>query len=312
MDGILNALSQGISPQGAFTLILLLTIIFYIRFLRRMSARARAALNSRPDDAPQTQMSDAELDRYARHIVLREVGGQGQSKLRKSRVFVIGAGGLGSPVLSYLAAAGVGTIGVIDDDTVSLSNLQRQVLFNEDQLGMPKVFAAQAQLAKLNPFITVLPFNRRLTAADAQTLFTDCDLIIDGTDNFETRQMVNTACVSQNIPLLSGAITQWEGQVSLFNAGPDMPCYSCIFPNEPADGLAPDCASAGVIGALPGIIGSMMATEAIKHITGAGQTLSGTMLIFDALYADMRKVKITKDNNCPVCGGRNETKPRDP
>lgn len=307
MDGFFDALARGISPQGAFTIVLLVGIIFYIRFLRRMSARTRAALNSRPDDAPQTQMSDAELDRYARHIVLREVGGQGQSKLRRSRVLVIGAGGLGSPVLSYLAAAGVGTIGIIDDDTVSLSNLQRQVLFNEDQLDMPKVFAAQSQLAKLNPFITVLPFNRRLTADDAEQLFADYDLIIDGTDNFAARQLVNGASVATGKPLLSGAITQWEGQISMFNANPTTPCYACLFPIEPADGLAPDCAAAGVMGALPGIIGSMMAAEAIKHITDAGQILSGQMLIFDALYNETRKLKITKNPKCHVCGGHHDT-----
>tara|TARA_R110002096_G_scaffold14582_4_gene50669 strand:+ start:15677 stop:16600 length:924 start_codon:yes stop_codon:yes gene_type:complete len=307
MDQFLNAMGNVISPQGAFSLILLLALILYVRFLRRMSARARATLNSRPDDAPQNQMSDAELDRYARHIVLREVGGQGQAKLRKARVLIIGAGGLGSPVLSYLAAAGIGTIGVIDDDTVSLSNLQRQVLFDEDQLAMPKVFAAQAKLKKLNPFVEVLPYHRRLTAADAATLFPDFDLIIDGTDNFATRQMVNVAAVAANKPLLSGAITQWEGQVTLFNDRPETPCYACVFPTEPADGLAPDCAQAGVMGALPGIIGSMMAAEAIKHVTGAGKTLSGNMLIFDALYGESRKLKITKNPKCPVCGGQNET-----
>jgi molybdopterin/thiamine biosynthesis adenylyltransferase len=307
MDQFLNALGNVISPQGAFVLFLIFGLAFYIRFLRRMSARARTALDARPDDNLQTQMSDAELDRYARHIVLREVGGQGQNKLRNARVLVIGAGGLGSPVLSYLAAAGVGTIGVIDDDSVSLSNLQRQVLFDEDQLDMPKVFAAQAKLKKLNPFVEILPYHRRLTSQDAQTLFTDYDLIIDGTDHFATRQMVNTAAVAANKPLLSGAITQWEGQISLFNDTPQTPCYACIFPTEPADGLAPDCAQAGVMGALPGIIGSMMAAEAIKHITGAGKTLSGSMLILDALYGDTRKLKITKKSDCPVCGEHNET-----
>lgn len=307
MDGILSALGNVISPQGAFTLFLIFALAFYIRFLRRASARARAALDKRPDDAPSSQMSDAELERYARHIVLREVGGQGQNKLRDARVLVVGAGGLGSPVLSYLAAAGVGTIGVIDDDIVSLSNLQRQVLFNEDQLDMPKVFAAQTNLKKLNPFVEVLPYNRRLTADDADQLFADFDLIVDGCDNFETRQLVNAASVVTNTPLLSGAITQWEGQISLFNATPNAPCYSCLFPNEPADGLAPNCAAAGVMGALPGIIGSMMAAEVIKHITGAGKTLSGTMLIFDALYGDTRMLKINKNLKCETCGAQNET-----
>lgn len=307
MDGFFAALGTVISPQGAFTLFLIFALAFYIRFLRRASARARVALDTRPDDAPQAQMSDAELERYARHIVLREVGGQGQNRLRNARVLVVGAGGLGSPVLSYLAAAGVGTIGVIDDDIVSLSNLQRQVLFDEDQLAIPKVFAAQAKLNKLNPFVEILPYNRRLTADDANALFADFDLVIDGCDNFATRQMVNAASVATNTPLLSGAITQWEGQISLFNATPQIPCYSCLFPNEPADGLAPNCAAAGVMGALPGIIGSMMAAEAIKHITGAGKTLSGAMLIFDALYGDTRMLKINKNPECSVCGEKNET-----
>ena len=307
MDTILTALGNVISPQGAFTLFLIFALALYIRFLRHASRRARAALDVRPDDTPQTQMSDAELERYARHIVLREVGGQGQNKLRNARVLVIGAGGLGSPVLSYLAAAGVGTIGVIDDDIVSLSNLQRQVLFDEDQLDMPKVFAAQAKLKKLNPFIEILPYHRRLTQNDANDLFADFDLIIDGTDNFATRQIVNTASVATQTPLLSGAITQWEGQVSLFNKTATAPCYACLFPNEPADGLAPDCASAGVMGALPGIIGSIMAAEAIKYITVAGKNVSGTMMIFDALYGDTRMLKINKDPECTVCGGHNET-----
>lgn len=307
MGGYWDALGNVMSPQGAFTIFLIFALAFYIRFLRRASVRARAALNVRPDDTPKTQMSDTELERYARHIVLREIGGQGQNKLRNARVLVIGAGGLGSPVLSYLAAAGVGTIGVIDDDIVSLSNLQRQVLFDEDQLDMPKVFAVKAKLNKLNPFVEILPYHRRLTLDDAENIFDDFDLIIDGTDNFATRQMVNNASVTTNTPLLSGAITQWEGQVSLFNAAAEMPCYACLFPTEPADGLAPDCSQAGVMGALPGIIGSMMATEAIKHITGAGKNLSGLMLIFDALYGDTRMLKIKKNPECTVCGDQNDS-----
>jgi molybdopterin/thiamine biosynthesis adenylyltransferase len=307
MQEFFNALGRVISPQGAFTIALLLAIIMYVRFLRRMSTKARETLAETPDDVVTKDMSETEMDRYARHIVLREIGGQGQARLRKSRVLVVGAGGLGSPVLSYLAAAGVGTIGVIDDDTVSLSNLQRQVLFDEDQLEMPKVFAAQAKLKKLNPFVQILSYNRRLTDPDAEILIADFDLVIDGTDNFTTRQLVNTACVNMGKPLISGAITQWEGQISVFNADANSPCYTCIFPSEPADGLAPDCAAAGVMGALPGIIGSMMASEAIKHITGAGKTLSGQLLIFDALYGDIRKVAIQKSANCPTCGANHET-----
>lgn len=307
MQSFFNTLGQVISPQGAFTLVLLLAIILYVRFLRRMSSKARETLTTRPDDVPSTMLSDTETERYARHIVLREIGGQGQARLRKARVLVVGAGGLGSPVLSYLAAAGVGTIGVIDDDVVSLSNLQRQVLFDEDQLNMPKVFAAQAKLAKLNPFVDVLAFNRRLVASDAKALVADFDLVVDGSDNFETRQVVNTACVEMGKPLVSGAITQWEGQVSVFYGDTSAPCYACLFPNEPADGLAPNCATAGVMGALPGIVGSMMASEAIKQISGAGKILSGQLLIFDALYGDTRKVAIERNPNCPTCGAKHDT-----
>jgi len=177
----------------------------------------------------------------------------------------------------------------------------------KDHIGMPKVFAAQAELKKLNPFVEILPYHRRLEAGDAVELFADFHLIIDGTDNFATRQMVNTASVATKTPLVSGAITQWEGQVSLFNATLDAPCYACIFPNEPANGLAPDCATAGVVGALPGVIGSIMAAEVIKFITGAGQGLSGYLLIFDALYGESRKVKINKNADCAICGGTDET-----
>ena len=285
--------------QFIVVLLLIVGILLYIRFLRKYR-------NSLHDQEPQiiTQgpMSDTEIERYARHLILREVGGAGQQKLRKSRVLVIGAGGLGSPVLQYLAAAGVGTLGVIDDDIVSLSNLQRQVLFDEDQLDMPKVFAAEAKLNALNPHITVCPYNRRLTENDAQDLFADYDLVLDGTDNYKTRALVNAACVAGETPLISGAISQWEGQVSLFDPANGTPCYACIFPEEPADGLAPSCAQAGVVGALPGIIGSIMAAEAIKHITGAGQTLAGEMLIFDALYGESRKIGLQRDDGCSVCG----------
>lgn len=301
MDGFLNALGQVISPQGAFLILLLGAIFWYVRFLKRTSANARLAMADDTQQPRSEGMNETELERYARHIVLREIGGQGQTRLRNSRVLVVGAGGLGAPVLSYLAAAGVGTIGVVDDDVVSLSNLQRQVLFDEDQLGMPKVFAAQAKLKKLNPYVDVLPFHRRLTKEDAQDLFVDFDLILDGTDNFETRYMINAVAVQLSKPLLSGAISQWEGQVSLFQADKDQACYACIFPKEPADGLAPNCAEAGVMGALPGIIGSIMAAEAIKYITGAGQVLRSEMLIFDALYGETRKMKLKKSVNCSVC-----------
>ncbi len=249
------------------------------------------------------KMSDAELERYARHIVLREVGGAGQQKLRKARVLVIGAGGLGSPALMYLAGAGVGTIGVVDDDLVSASNLQRQVLFVEADIDTPKVFAAQARLQALNPFVELLPFHRRLGEDDAEALISEFDLVLDGTDNFATRALVNRACVAAGKPLISGAISQWEGQLSVFDPANGAPCYACLFPEEPAAGLAPSCAEAGVMGALPGVVGAMMAAEAIKLVTGAGQALRGEMLMYDALYSENRKVKVGKRADCAVCGG---------
>ena len=208
-------------------------------------------------------------------------------------------------MLQYLAAAGVGTLGVIDDDIVSASNLQRQVLFDENDVDTPKVFAAQAKLKALNPFVEVLPYNRRFEAEIGADLVADFDLVLDGTDTFATRRMVNAACVAAGKPLISGAIGQWEGQVSVFDPTKDAPCYACLFPSEPADGLAPSCSEAGVMGALPGIIGSMMASEAIKEIVGVGQGLRGEMLIFDALYGESRKIKIERRKGCDVCGEQN-------
>ena len=299
--------SQIITPQGAFLVGLICAIFLYIRMLRRMSAKSRIKLATPTEEISSARMSETELDRYSRHIMLREIGGQGQSKLRNAKVLVIGAGGLGSPVLSYLSAAGVGTIGVIDDDLVSLSNLQRQVLFDEDHLDYPKVFAVKDKIKKLNPFIDILPFNRRLTTLEAELLFIEFDLIVDGSDNFSTRQVVNLACVKLNKPLVSGAISQWEGQVSIFNETKNSACYACIFPIEPADGLAPNCAEGGVMGALPGIIGSVMASEVIKKITGAGVNLTNKLMIFDALNNEFSKINIKKNINCKICKEHYET-----
>ena len=301
------SLNQIITPEGAFLIGLICIIYLYIRILRRKSAKTRIELSTSPDEIPQSSMTETELDRYSRHILLREIGGQGQSKLRKAKVLVVGAGGLGSPILSYLAAAGVGTIGVIDDDLVSLSNLQRQVLFDEDHLDYPKVFAAKDKIKRLNPFIDILPFNRRLTTLEAELLFIEFDLIVDGSDNFSTRQVVNLACVKLNKPLVSGAISQWEGQVSIFNETKNSACYACIFPIEPADGLAPNCVEGGVMGALPGIIGSVMASEVIKKITGAGVNLTNKLMIFDALNNEFSKINIKKNINCKICKEHYET-----
>ena len=248
--------------------------------------------------------SDTELNRYARHIVLREVGGPGQKKLKEAKVLVIGAGGIGSPALLYLAAAGVGTIGVVDDDEVDNSNLQRQVIHQDAGIGMPKVHSAAAAMRAQNPFVEVRPYNRRLIADEAETLVADYDLVLDGTDNFDTRYLVNAACVALGKPLISGALTQWEGQVSVFDPAQDAPCYQCIFPEAPAPGLSPSCAEAGVIGPLPGVIGSSMAMEAVKIIANAGTVLRGEMLIYDGLYGETRKIGLKRRADCPCCGSK--------
>lgn len=248
--------------------------------------------------------SPEELERYARHIILREVGGPGQQKLRAARVAVVGAGGLGSPGLMYLAAAGVGLIRVIDDDLVSLSNLQRQVLHTTERLGTLKTESARAGLQAINPHVEVDSRAERLTQANAGALLGGVDLILDGSDSFATRTLVNAAAVALKIPLISGAIGQWEGQLSVFDPANDAPCYACIFPNPPAPGQAPSCAEAGVMGALPGVIGAMMAAEALKLITGAGQPLRGEMLIYDALWGENRKIRIARRPDCAVCAVR--------
>jgi len=280
---------------------LVVVVLAYLAMLRlfRTKGQKRVA-NMIPEKAKPT-FSETELNRYARHIMLREIGGTGQKKLKSAKVLVVGAGGLGSPVLLYLAAAGVGTIGVIDDDVVDNSNLQRQVIHRDADIGTPKVFSAQAAMKAQNPNVVVQPYQRRLDEAMAAELFAQYDLVLDGTDNFETRYLVNSTCVALGIPLISGALTQWEGQISIYDPANGAPCYRCIFPKAPAAGLAPSCAEAGVIGPLPGVVGSMMALEAIKEITGAGDGMRGQMLIYDALFSETRKIKLKKREDCPVC-----------
>ena len=279
-------------------LILILLVAFYIVLLSNLRARAR------PLTSIKSTPSTTELERNARHIVLREIGGTGQNRLKEARVLVIGAGGLGSPALQYLAAAGVGTIGVIDDDTVENSNLQRQVIHTDDRIGMPKVFSAEAAMKAQNPFVTIRPYHRRLTRDIAAELFADYDLILDGTDDADTRYLVNETAVAAKLPLISAAITQWEGQISLFDPSRGAPCYACVFPEKAAAGLAPSCAEGGVLGPLPGILGAMMAAEAIKHLTGAGETLMGRMLIYDALDAETRTIRVKRNPECATCGQR--------
>lgn len=295
-------LATGESPAfwlllGAFVA-LALGYRYVLRRLRgRVVANEAAAVPERKGT-----FSETELGRYARHIALREVGGSGQKALKNARVLVIGAGGLGSPVLQYLAAAGVGTIGVIDDDEVENTNLQRQIIHTDARIGTPKVFSAQAAMEAQNPFVTVRPYHRRLDDEISDELVVEYDLVIDGTDNFDTRYRVNASAWRAGIPLISGALTQWEGQVSVFDPAHDAPCYACVFPEPPAPELAPSCAEAGVIGPLPGVVGAMMALEAVKLITGAGTSLRGEMLIYDALYGESRKITLSRRADCATCG----------
>jgi molybdopterin/thiamine biosynthesis adenylyltransferase len=241
--------------------------------------------------------SDEEVERYARHLVLREIGGQGQQALKRARVLLVGAGGLGAPAALYLAAAGVGRLGLVDPDTVSLSNLQRQVLYGARDLGREKPHAAAERLADLNPHAHVESLPLRLSRENAGALISGWDLVLDGTDDFATRFVVNAACVAQGKTLVSGAIGRWTGQVGVF-AG--RPCYRCLVPAIPPD--AETCEAVGVLGALAGVVGSMMAVEAVKVITRAGEPLTGRLLIYDALAAEARTVGIGPDPSCPVCG----------
>lgn len=271
-------------------------IFGYRALLGWLRRRARPAGTAPVPRAP----ADDPLLRYARHIVLREIGGPGQARLRNARVLVVGAGGLGAPVCLYLAAAGVGRITVVDDDTVSLSNLQRQIIFRTADEGQFKAEAAADAMLALNPLIAVTPRIGRITTDDA-ALLADHDLILDGTDSFASRDGINRACVAAGRPLLAGSIAQWEGQVTIYHPAAGAPCLACLFPAAPAAGLAPSCSEAGVVGPLPGVIGSLMALEAIKYLTGAGETLTGRMLIFDGLHGESRTLRLHRDPACPVC-----------
>lgn len=251
----------------------------------------------------QRDFTDAQLSRYARHIILPELGGVGQAKLMDASVLVIGAGGLGTPLLLYLAAAGVGRIGVIDDDVVDLSNLQRQVLHDTARVGDPKVESARDAIARINPEVKLEAHRARFTAANAMDLIARYDLVADGSDNFATRFLVNDACHLARKTLVSGAILRFEGQLATFKSGlGDGPCYRCIFPEPPPAGLIPSCAEGGVLGAIAGAVGSLQATEVLKELTGVGESLSGSLLIYDALYTTFRKVRVKRDPACALCG----------
>ncbi len=245
-------------------------------------------------------LDPAEIRRYSRHLILPEVGTEGQKRLKAAKVLLIGTGGLGSPLGLYLAAAGVGTLGIVDFDVVDDSNLQRQVLFGISDVGRPKIEAAADRLRDINPHIEIVPYETRLESSNALELFRDYDLVVDGTDNFPTRYLVNDACVLLGLPNVYGSIFRFEGQVSVF-WGARGPCYRCLFPEPPPPGLVPSCAEGGVLGVLPGIIGALQANEVIKLIVGAGDPLIGRLVLFDALKLRFRELKLRKDPACPIC-----------
>ena len=249
-------------------------------------------------------MDDTELERYARHILLPEIGGAGQARIRRAKVLVIGAGGLGSPAILYLAAAGIGTLGIVDNDTVDLSNLQRQIVHTTARIGMGKGDSAKAAVADLNPGVNVVVHNERLTGENARRLIAEYDLVADGSDNFTTRFLVNDTCFFLRKTLVSAAILRFDGQLSTFRAhlGGANPCYRCLFPEPPPADAVPTCAEVGVLGAMCGTLGSLQAGEVIKEITGAGESMSGSLLIVDGLRTDFRKVKIKPDPDCALCG----------
>ncbi len=249
-------------------------------------------------------MTEMQIRRYARHIVLAEIGGIGQAKLISAKVLVVGAGGLGAPLLQYLAAAGVGTLGVIDDDTVDLSNLQRQVIHRTTDIGLPKTASAKRALGEINPEVSVRTHNERLSAANVERIVADYDIVADGSDNFATRYLLNDACFRLKKILVSAAILRFDGQISTYKAhhGAGHPCLRCIFPAAPSEDAVPSCAQAGVLGALAGTLGALQATEVVKEILGIGRSLSGRLVIYDALAGAFDEMAIAKRPDCPTCG----------
>lgn len=250
------------------------------------------------------ELSDRQLERYARHVVLDEVGEEGQLRLLATKVLVIGAGGLGAPLALYLAAAGIGTIGLIDDDTVDLSNLQRQIVHTTDDIGRPKVESASDTLRRLNPEINLVTHQTRLTPENGAALIAGYDIVADGSDNFRTRYLLNDLCIAGRKTLVSAALLRFDGQLSTFKAhlGEPHPCYRCIFPEEPPADLIPRCETAGIFGAVAGVMGSLQATEVLKEALGLGESLSGQLLIYDALDANFRKIRAKRRADCPSCG----------
>jgi molybdopterin/thiamine biosynthesis adenylyltransferase/rhodanese-related sulfurtransferase len=247
-----------------------------------------------------TSLTNEEILRYSRHLIMPEVGMDGQLKLKNAKVLLIGTGGLGAPLGLYLTAAGVGKVGLVDFDVVDFTNLQRQVTFGSSDVGKPKTEAARARLSNLNPDVEIATYETKLTSENALELFKDYDIIVDGTDNFPTRYLVNDACLLLGKPNVYGSIFRFEGQVTVFGM-PDGPCYRCLYPEPPPPGLVPSCAEGGVLGVLPGIIGSLQAMETIKLILGRGDSLVGRLLLFDALALKFRELKLRKNANCPMC-----------
>jgi adenylyltransferase/sulfurtransferase len=252
--------------------------------------------------------TEAQLQRYARHIILPEVGGAGQERLLGARVLVVGAGGLGAPLLLYLAAAGVGTLGVVDDDTVDLSNLQRQVIHATARIGMPKVESAREAVAAVNPDVKLVAHKVRLDASNVFDLIAGYDVVADGSDNFATRFLLNDACHLAGRTLVSAAMLRFEGQISTFKSclnrtrDTDYPCYRCLYREPPPPGMVPSCSEAGILGALAGVVGSLQTTEVLKEVLGIGESLAGQLVLYDALSATFRKIRIPRDPACPLCG----------
>jgi molybdopterin/thiamine biosynthesis adenylyltransferase/rhodanese-related sulfurtransferase len=266
-----------------------------------MATKVQSTIGTSGEKNSAASLSNEEILRYSRHLIMPEVGMEGQLKLKNAKVLLIGTGGLGAPLGLYLAAAGVGKLGLVDFDVVDFTNLQRQVTFGTSDVGKHKSAAAQARLSNLNPDIEVLSFETQLSSGNALELFKDFDIIVDGTDNFPTRYLVNDACILLGKPNVYGSIFRFEGQATVFGT-PDGPCYRCLYPEPPPPGLVPSCAEGGVLGVLPGIVGSIQAMETIKLILGAGDSLAGRLLLFDALGMKFRELKLRKNPDCPMCG----------
>ena len=247
------------------------------------------------------EFTDEQIERYSRHIILPEVGGSGQQKMLEARVLLLGAGGLGSPAAYYLAAAGIGNLGIVDFDQVDLSNLQRQIIHSTERIGMLKTESAKKTIQALNPDVNVTLYNEKMDSSNIMSLIKDYDYVVDGSDNFPTRYLVSDACVMKNKTLIHGSIYRFEGQVTVFKPG-DGPCYRCLYPEPPPPGMVPNCQEGGVLGVLAGVIGNLQVVEVLKLILGIGKPLIGKLLIYDALNTEFRNLRLRRDANCPICG----------